>query len=126
MPGAALVRVGTRWSTRENPDHGWRAVLPPSPFCTILSSQGLHTEGERGGQGQKAQAEFQKIIDHRGLANNALPGALAHLQLARAYVLSGDMPKAHTSFQDLLRLWKDADPDRPTLKEAKAEYAKLN
>jgi eukaryotic-like serine/threonine-protein kinase len=52
-------------------------------------------------------------------------GALAHLQLGRAYVLSGDTAKAKAAYQDFFTLWKDADPDIPILKEAKAEYAKL-
>jgi len=52
-------------------------------------------------------------------------GALAHLGLARAYALSGDTVKAKSAYQDFLGLWKDADPDIPILKEAKAEYAKL-
>jgi len=56
---------------------------------------------------------------------NFLLGSLAHLQLARAYALSGDAVKAKAVYQDFLTLWKDADPDIPILKEAKAEYAKL-
>jgi cytochrome c-type biogenesis protein CcmH/NrfG len=52
-------------------------------------------------------------------------GALAHLDLARAYVMQGDTAKAKAAYQDFLALWKDADPDIPILKEAKAEYAKL-
>ena len=52
-------------------------------------------------------------------------GALAHLGLARAYALSGDTAKAKSAYQDFFALWKDADPDIPILKEAKAEYAKL-
>jgi len=52
-------------------------------------------------------------------------GALAHLQLGRAYVMSGDTAKARTAYQDFFALWKDADPDIPILKEAKADYAKL-
>jgi DNA-binding SARP family transcriptional activator len=56
---------------------------------------------------------------------NFLLGSLAHLQLARAYVVSGDTAKAKTAYRDFLNLWKDADPDVPILKEAKAEYAKL-
>jgi len=52
-------------------------------------------------------------------------GALAHLGLGRAYVLTGDTTKARTAYQDFLGLWKDADPDIPILKQAKAEYAKL-
>ena len=77
------------------------------------------------GKGPEAAAEFQKILDHRGIVVNNPIGALAHLQLARAYTLSGDMNKANAAYQDFLTLWKDADPDIPVLKQAKAEYAKL-
>ncbi|MGB8913891.1 MAG: hypothetical protein WCC85_16570, partial [Candidatus Sulfotelmatobacter sp.] len=56
---------------------------------------------------------------------NFLLGSLARLQLARAYAISGDTAKAKASYKDFLTLWKDADPDIPILKEAKAEYAKL-
>ena len=76
-------------------------------------------------RGQEAAAEFQKIIDHRGVVVNQPFGALAHLGLARAYTMQGDIPKARTSYQDFLTLWKDADPDIPILKQAKAEYANL-
>jgi eukaryotic-like serine/threonine-protein kinase len=76
-------------------------------------------------QGKAAAAEFQKILDHPGLVQNELIGALVHLGLGRAYVLSKDASKARTAYQDFLTLWKDADPDIPILKEAKAEYAKL-
>jgi tetratricopeptide (TPR) repeat protein len=75
--------------------------------------------------GKAAAAEFQKFIDHRGLVANFPWGALARLGLARAYALQGDTAKARTAYQDFLTLWKDADPDIPILKEAKAEYAKL-
>ncbi len=75
--------------------------------------------------GPAAAAEFQKFLDHPGIVQNFLFGSLAHLQLARAYVLSGDTAKAKTAYKDFLTLWKDADPDIPILKEAKAEYAKL-
>jgi len=75
--------------------------------------------------GTAAAAEFQKFLDHRGIVINFPLGALAHLGLARAYVLSGDTAKAKTAYQDFFTLWKDADPDIPILKEARAEYAKL-
>jgi DNA-binding winged helix-turn-helix (wHTH) protein/tetratricopeptide (TPR) repeat protein len=77
-------------------------------------------------RGNEAAAEFQKILDHGGIVRNVPVGALAHLGLGRAYALSGDMLKAKTAYQDFLTLWKDADPDIPILKQAKAEYAKLN
>jgi eukaryotic-like serine/threonine-protein kinase len=75
--------------------------------------------------GNRAAAEFQKFIDHRGLVVNFPWGALARLGLARAYALQGDTAKARAAYQDFLTLWKDADPDVPILKEAKSEYAKL-
>ena len=75
--------------------------------------------------GNRAAAEFQKFIDHRGLVMNFPWGALARLGLARAYAFEGDTAKARAAYQDFLTLWKDADPDVPILKEAKAEYAKL-
>ena len=70
-------------------------------------------------------AEFQKLLDHPGLVLNNPLGALAHLQLARAYALESDSAKSRTAYQDFLTLWKGADPDIPILKQAKAEYAKL-
>jgi predicted Zn-dependent protease len=75
--------------------------------------------------GTAAAAEFQKLVDHRNIVVNFPLGALAHLGLARAYALSGDTTKATAAYKDFLALWKDADPDIPILKEAKAEYAKL-
>jgi tetratricopeptide (TPR) repeat protein len=78
------------------------------------------------GDGQQAAAEFQKFIDHRGVVANFPWGALARLGLARAYALQGDSAKARAAYQDFLTLWKNADPDIPILKQAKAEYAKLN
>jgi serine/threonine protein kinase/Flp pilus assembly protein TadD len=76
-------------------------------------------------QGGAAAAEFQKILDHPGAVGNEPIGALAHLGLGRAYSLSGEGAKSRTAYQDFLAVWKDADPDIPVLKEAKAEYAKL-
>jgi tetratricopeptide (TPR) repeat protein/predicted Ser/Thr protein kinase len=78
-----------------------------------------------GHQGSEAAAEFQKILDHPGLVLNNLIGALTHVGLGRAYAMQGDKVKARAAYQDFLALWKDADPDIPILKEAKAEYAKL-
>ncbi len=75
--------------------------------------------------GTAASREFQKILDHRGLVLNFPIGALAHLGIARAYVLSGDTAKARTAYQDFFALWKAADPDIPILNQAKAESAKL-
>jgi len=77
------------------------------------------------GQGPAAAAEFQKILGHRGLVQNCATGALAHLGLARAYVLQGESAKAKSAYQDFLTLWKDADPDIPVLIAAKSEYTRL-
>ena len=86
-------------------------------------------------QGSAAAAEFQKILDHSGIVWNCWTGALAHLGLARAYALEARTSqgadadaarvRALAAFKEFLALWKDADPDIPILKEAKAEYAKL-
>jgi serine/threonine protein kinase/Flp pilus assembly protein TadD len=76
-------------------------------------------------RGREAASEFQKILDHRGIVLNDPIGALAHLQLGRAYAMQGDIAKARAAYQDFLTLWKDADSDIPILKQAKAEYAKL-
>ena len=87
------------------------------------------------GQGNAAAAEFQKIIDHSGIVWNCWTGALAHLGVARGNALQSitsrgaDADAARVralgAYKDFLTLWKDADPDIPILKEAKAEYAKL-
>jgi eukaryotic-like serine/threonine-protein kinase len=76
-------------------------------------------------RGSQAEAEFQKILDRRGIVFNSPIGALARLGLARAYVLQGDPSKAKTAYQDFFMLWKDSDPDVPVLIAAKPEYAKL-
>jgi eukaryotic-like serine/threonine-protein kinase len=75
--------------------------------------------------GTKAAAEFQRILDHQGVSASDITYALARLNLGRAYTLQGDHAKARTAYQDFLARWKDADPDLPVLKEAQAEYAKL-
>ena len=74
--------------------------------------------------GAQAAGEFQKILDRPFAADPEIV-ALAHLGLARAYAAEGDQSKARAAYQDILALWKDADPDLPVLKQAKAEYAKL-
>jgi serine/threonine protein kinase/tetratricopeptide (TPR) repeat protein len=111
-----------------------RAAMPYELGQTTYSSygwNGLYPVFVRGEaylaahQGSEAAAEFQRILDHRGIVLNSPIGALAHLQLGRAYAMQGDTAKAKAAYQDFLTLWKDADPDIPILKQAKAEYAKL-
>ena len=77
-------------------------------------------------QGAEAAAEFQKILDHRGVVLCDPIGVLAHLQLGRAYALSGEKTKAKSAYHDFLTFWKDADPNIPILKRAQTEYANLN
>jgi serine/threonine protein kinase/Tfp pilus assembly protein PilF len=105
-------------------------AVPAVDFNTFFG--GLYTVYVRGEaylamqQGAAAVTEFQKVLNHPGLVFADPIGALAHLQLGRAYALSGDNTKAKAAYQDFLNLWKDADPDVPLLKQAKAEYARLN
>jgi len=76
-------------------------------------------------RGTDATAEFQKLLDHGGIVLNFPLGALAHVGLGRSYAMAGDKAKAKAAYNDFLTLWKDADPDIPILKQAKAEYARL-
>ncbi|MGC2765060.1 MAG: protein kinase [Candidatus Acidiferrum sp.] len=108
-----------------------RAAMPyelgnPSPTVGPLSP--VYFRGYAylaDGQSQEAAREFQKVIDYRGVVQNSIVGALAHLGRARALATSGDSAGARTAYQDFLTLWKDADPDIPILVAAKSEYAKL-
>jgi tetratricopeptide (TPR) repeat protein len=88
----------------------------------------MHLSGEaymRLRDAAKAAAEYQRILDHRGIARVSPLYSLARLGLARAYTLQGDRAKARNAYQDFLALWKDTDADIPILKQAKAEYARL-
>jgi serine/threonine protein kinase/tetratricopeptide (TPR) repeat protein len=98
---------------------------PPEAIGTLHPAyvRGLAYLDEKNGAA--AAAEFQKFLDHPGIVQNFLLGSLAHLQIARAYAISGDRTKANAAYKDFLTLWKDADSDVPILKQAKAEYAKL-
>jgi eukaryotic-like serine/threonine-protein kinase len=100
----------------------------PDVGLLSLSLYPVYVRGEAylaAHSGSEAAVEFRKILDHGGIVGNAPIGALARLGLARAYALQGDAAKAHAAYQDFLSLWKNADPDIPVLKEARAEYAKL-
>jgi len=111
------------------------ALAPTAPYelgspaqSVAIALYSVYLRGEAyvaARQGSAATAEFQKILNHPGVVENEPIGALAHLGLGRAYALSGDAAKARSAYQDFLALWKDADPDIPILKQAKAEYAKL-
>jgi serine/threonine protein kinase/tetratricopeptide (TPR) repeat protein len=105
--------------TRPQPyELGYPAFLLP---CYLRGEAYLALR--RGGE---AAAEFQRVLDHPVLASLQVPlGSLAHLQMARAYTVSGDKTKAVSAYQDFLAIWKDADSDIPILQQAKSEYAKL-
>jgi len=119
-------------------------ALPPieyGSFAFVANLSCLYPTYIRGeaylanGQGKEAAAEFQKILDHSGIVWNCWTGALAHLGVARANALEARTSqgadadaarvRALAAYKDFLTLWKDADPDIPILKQAKAEYAKL-
>jgi len=105
---------------------GYELAVPQVFLNTQPAMYPIYVRGQaylRAGQGQLAVAEFQKMVAFR-LMSYPL-GALSRLQLGRAYVLRGDTANAKAAYQDFFTLWKDADPDIPILKEAKAEYAKL-
>jgi eukaryotic-like serine/threonine-protein kinase len=104
------------------------AVATPYEYAHLVK---LYTAYFRGyayiatRQGSAAVGEFQKITGHSGIVGYDIIGSLAHLGLARAYMVAGDSKKAKAEYDNFLTLWKDADPDIPILKQAKAEYAKL-
>ena len=115
---------------RGNPTKAIELLKAASPYEFGSLSRALPTYVRglaylKARQGPEAAAEFQRILDHRGVCMTATECVLAHLQLGRARALSGDNAGARTAYQDFLARWKDADPDVPILKEAKAEYAKL-
>jgi len=115
---------------RHDPPKAIEALQATSPY--ELSFSGLISAYVRGEtyliahRGAEAAAEFQKILDHRGIILNDPIGALAHLQIGRAYAMQGETAKAKAAYQDFLTLWKDADPDIPLLIAAKTEFAKLH
>jgi tetratricopeptide (TPR) repeat protein len=106
-------------------------AMPGTAFFSFRMFGGLYPAYVRGqaylsaGRGPEAAAEFQKVLDHRGIVLADPVGALAHLQLGRAYVVSGDKVKAKNAYREFLALWKNADRDIPVLRQASAEYAKL-
>jgi tetratricopeptide (TPR) repeat protein len=116
--------------SRNDSSNAIETLQTAAPY-ELGSASGLYPVFVRGEahlavhQGSEAAAEFQKILNHRGIVLNSPIGALAHLQVGRAYAMQGDTAKARTAYQDFLAQWKDADPDIPILKQAQGEYAKL-
>ncbi len=128
-PSAALTSLEAARSTE-------LAIIPfvNNPTCLYH----VYVRGEAylaAGQARAAASEFQKLIDHNGLVWSCWPGALAHLGVARANAYESKTSqgadadaarvRSRAAYKDFLTLWKDADPDVPIFKEAKAEYARL-
>jgi serine/threonine protein kinase/tetratricopeptide (TPR) repeat protein len=115
---------------RNNPAKAVELLQPVIPY-DLGSGRWMRSTYTRGNaylalhKGSEAAAEFQKIVDHPGVALNSITAALAKLGLARAYAVEGDPAKARVAYQDFFALWKDADPGIPILVAAKSEYAKL-
>jgi serine/threonine protein kinase/tetratricopeptide (TPR) repeat protein len=126
MPAVAALTA----MNRKTPEQAIEALRAAAPYQFGVA-QGLlpiYLRGQaylQARRGTEAAAEFQKIADHRGIAPTLPEHSLAKLGLGHAYVLTGDTAKARAAYQDFFALWKDADPDIPILKQAKAEYAKL-
>jgi len=123
---SALVAID-----RKAPDQAIAALQSATPY-ELGVSQGLlpiyfrglaYLEAKRG---PEAAAEFQKIVDHRGINPLGPEHSLAKLGLGRAWATAGDTAKAKTAYQDFFALWKNADSDVPILKEAQGEYARLH
>ena len=112
-PAGVIQLLPARAPFELRPDGGVEAV-----YMRGLAYLELH-------QGENAAVEFRKLLDHPGLAGLSPDYALSHLQLGRAYAMQDEIAKARKEYQDFLTLWKDADPDIPIVKQAKAEYAKL-
>ena len=110
-----------------NPEKALDLLSAAKPYDRADSSTLLirGTAYLKTARGSEAAQEFQKILDLRNWNAADYRLALGQLGLARSYVLSGDNAKARTAYQDLLALWRDADPDVPLVKEARSEYAKL-
>ncbi len=108
------LEAGRKFEVGQNGGYGTFWIL----YVRGLAYLQLH-------EGAKAAAEFQKILDHRGVNPIHVIYPLGLLGLGRAYALQGDNAKARTAYQDFFAMWKDADPDVPVLLAAKAEYAKL-
>ena len=130
----SLPTIRAAMKLNANDPVGAIAALQPSLKYELsfnFSFNGLYPAYIRGlahlqlGEGRLAAAEFQKLVDHRGLLGTDVTGALAHLQMARAQKMMGDEASARKWYEDFLALWKDADPDVPIYRQAKAEYAKL-
>jgi hypothetical protein len=129
-----LPTIRAAMKLNANDPAGAIAALEPSLRYELSwndSFNGLYPAYLRGlaylrqGEGRLAAVEFQKLLDHRGLVGTDVIGATTSLQMARAQKMMGDEGAARKSYETFLDLWKNADPDIPIYRQAKAEYAKL-
>ena len=120
----AILRAPVPYELADPPPFSAGTMYPVYLRGQAYLSSG-NSSGSGSGNGALAAAEFQKILEHPGVTVNFPLSALSHLGLGRARALSGDKAGARTAYQDFFALWKDADSDIPILKQAKAEYAKL-
>ena len=114
--------------SKKNPEQSIQLLQVATPVELGAVPDAIYVRGEAFlalGRGREAALEFQKILDHRGVVLNEPTGALARLQLGRAYILAGERAKAKTAYEDFLNLWRDADTDLSILKQAKLEYSDL-
>jgi eukaryotic-like serine/threonine-protein kinase len=132
-PWLPLIRAQL-WLNRKQPDKAIKILKSARPHDLIgdlLDLSSVYSIYIRGYSNldaphfDEAEADFQDILNRRGVVGNSLVGALARVGLARARAFQGDKRGAKSAYQDFFTLWKDADPDIPILKQAKAEYAKL-
>jgi tetratricopeptide (TPR) repeat protein/predicted Ser/Thr protein kinase len=129
VPWLLLIRA--QLSLNRNNPNAALEILRPVTSYELTHSSGIYCVYVRGYANLRAphpdnaEADFQEILDHHGMVLNDPVGALAHVGLARARKEKGDTAGAKRAYENFLTLWKDADPDIPILKEAKAEYAKL-
>ena len=121
-PAKALeaLRIAAPYET------GWPGSVNVGSFGALYP---IYVRGRaylKANQGAEAAAEFQNILDRAGIAYfDPVVGAAARFHLGQAYVMAGDRTRAKSAFEGLLTFWRDADPDIPILKQARAEFAKL-
>jgi hypothetical protein len=126
IPGATvtLTNVGTnsvQTTTTESNGFFRFSLLKPAPYTLAIKQTGFKSVSQAH-KGVAAVAEFQKLLDHRGIVLNSVTGSLADLQIGRAYATMGDTVKAQASYKDFLTRWKDADPDIPKSHSEPAAY----
>jgi eukaryotic-like serine/threonine-protein kinase len=128
LPMIRSVTILGRGNTSKDAETAIEALAPAAPYESGAMLSPAYLRGKAylaAKQGTAAAAEFQRVLDHPGVVANNPIGTLAQLGLGRAYVLTGDTPKAKAAYQDFFALWNNADPDTPILKQAREEYARL-